>query len=74
MEEDIGTVVRGAESTGGKTGITLDELVTKFEQIHQGKSGVREKVVEVAQRRCETVDNVGGDFVWLKWNRMRVRP
>lgn len=74
MEEDIGVVVRGAQSTGGTTGITLDELVARFEQVHQGKLGVREKVVEVAQRRCDTVKNAGSGLVWLKWNRLRARP
>ena len=73
-EEDIGVVVRGAQSTGSTTGITLDELVSKFEQLHQGKLGVREKVVEVAQRRCDTVTNASSGLAWLKWNRLRVRP
>ena len=74
MEEDIGVVVRGAQSAGGTTGITLDELVARFEKLHQGKLGVREKVVEVAQRRCDTVNNAGSGVVWLKWNRLRARP
>jgi len=73
-EEEIGALVRGAHSTGGTTGVSLDELVAKFDQLRQGKLGVREKVMEVAQRRCQTVDNADGNFVWLKWNQLRVRP
>jgi 3-hydroxyisobutyryl-CoA hydrolase len=73
MEEEIGAVVRGAHTTGGATGVSLDELVARFDRLRQEKLGVREKVMEVAQRRCQTVDNADGNFVWLKWNHHRVR-
>ncbi|KAM6500435.1 3-hydroxyisobutyryl-CoA hydrolase [Amanita muscaria] len=73
-EEEIGAVVRGAHSSGGTTGITLDELVSRFEELRYGKMGVREKVLEVAQRRCQTVDNADGNFIWLKWDHSRPRP
>jgi len=73
-DEEIGAVVRGTHSSGGTTGITLDELLSRFEQLRQGKMGVREKVLEVAQRRCQTVDNADGNYVWLKWNHGRPRP
>ncbi|KAK2466833.1 hypothetical protein APHAL10511_001091 [Amanita phalloides] len=73
-EEEIRAVVRGAHSSGGTTGITVDELVSRFEQLRNGKMGVGEKVLEVAQRRCQTVDNADGNFVWLKWDNVRARP
>ncbi|KAF8623491.1 hypothetical protein AX15_006274 [Amanita polypyramis BW_CC] len=73
-EEEIGAVVRGAHSSGGTTGIKLDELLSRFGELRQGKMGVREKVLEVVQRKCQTVDNADGNFVWLKWDHSRVRP
>ncbi|TFK76353.1 3-hydroxyisobutyryl-CoA hydrolase [Pluteus cervinus] len=66
-EEEIGTVVRGEHKTGGTMGMTLDELVGKFGNLRPGKLGVKEKILEVASRRCEIVDNADGNFVWLKW-------
>ena len=73
-EEEIGAVIRGAHPSGGATGMKLDELLSRFEEFRQGKMGVREKVLEVAKRRCQTVDNADVNFVWLKWNQLRVRP
>ncbi|KAG6917931.1 hypothetical protein DXG01_000368 [Tephrocybe rancida] len=67
-EDEIGAMVRGSHSAGGATGISVDELVSAFNNIRNGKIGVREKVLEVAQRKCEVKDNGGdGNFVWLKW-------
>ncbi|KAF8636640.1 hypothetical protein AX17_003448 [Amanita inopinata Kibby_2008] len=73
-EDEIGSVVRGTHSSGGTTGMRLDELLSRFEDLRQGKMGVREKILEVAQRRCQTVDNADGNYVWLKWNHLPVQP
>lgn len=72
-EEEIGALVRGSHSSGGTTGIRLDELIAKFNDMRQGKMGVKEKVVEVAHRKCEIVDNADGNFVWLKWKHAPTR-
>ncbi|KAF8651425.1 hypothetical protein AX16_004727 [Volvariella volvacea WC 439] len=72
-EEEIGQVVRGSHSSGGSMGLQLDELVGKFADLRPGKLGVREKVLEVAKRRCEIVDNADGNFVWLKWKHVSTR-
>ncbi|KAG5731821.1 hypothetical protein E4T56_gene3 [Termitomyces sp. T112] len=67
-EDEIGAMVRGSHRAGTNTGITLDELVSSFENIQHHKMGVQEKVLEVARRKCEIQDNGGdGNFVWLKW-------
>lgn len=66
-ESDIGSVVRGSHTAGGGTGITFEELLAKFDDYQGGKLGVREKIAEVAGRRCEVVDNKDGNFVWLRW-------
>ncbi|KAJ8700053.1 3-hydroxyisobutyryl-CoA hydrolase [Pleurotus ostreatus] len=66
-EEEIGSVVRGSHKSGGSKGLRLDELIARFEDLRGGKMGVKEKVTEVASRKCEVVDNADGNFVWLKW-------
>ena len=73
-EDEIGSVVRGSHSSGGGTGIRLDELVSRFHDLRQGKMGVKGKVLEVAKRKCEIVDNEDGNFVWLKWKHSPTRP
>ncbi|KAG5645083.1 hypothetical protein DXG03_007174 [Asterophora parasitica] len=72
-EDEIGTMVRGSHSAGGGTGVSLDELVSSFEGIRNGKVGVKEKVLEVARRKCEVKDNGGdGNFIW--WKHQLNRP
>lgn len=66
-EDEIGAMVRGSHSAGGSRGIRLDELISRFVDLREGKMGVKEKVLEVAHRKCEVVDNVDGNRVWLKW-------
>jgi len=66
-EKEISNMVRGSHVSSGKAGIKMEELVSKFEDLRHGKHGVKEKVIEVAQRKCEIVDNADGNFQWLKW-------
>jgi len=73
-EDEIGSAVRGSHTSGGGTGLRLDELISKFKDLRQGKMGVKEKVLEVANRKCEVVDNRDGNFVWLKWKHLPARP
>lgn len=73
-EEEIGKVVRGSHSSGGTTGIRLDELVTRFRDLRPGKMGVKQKVLEVARRRCGVEDNADGNAVWLKWKHEPTPP
>lgn len=73
-EAEIGSLVRGSHTSGGSTGLRLDELISRFSNLRQGKLGVKEKIIEVASRRCEVVDNGDGNFVWLKWKHIPTRP
>ncbi|EAU88738.2 3-hydroxyisobutyryl-Coenzyme A hydrolase isoform 1 [Coprinopsis cinerea okayama7 len=67
-EAEIGAVVKGSHPGAGDMGWTAEEVQTFFSKQYPGKHGVREKVEEVLQRRCTIIDNVDGNFVWLKWN------
>ena len=73
-EDEIGSLVRGSHTSGGGTGLRLDELLSKFNDLRQGKLGVKEKILEVVSRKCDVVDNGDGNFVWLKWKHMPTRP
>jgi len=66
-EEEIGSVVMGSHATGGGLGVRIDELLARFAELRPGKMGVKEKVIEVVQRKCEVTDNRDGNRVWLKW-------
>ena len=66
-EEEIGTVVIGTHASGGRVGIRFEELLERFAKLRPGKLGVKEKILEVVQRRCEVTDNADGNRVWLKW-------
>ncbi|KAF8798139.1 3-hydroxyisobutyryl-CoA hydrolase [Phlegmacium glaucopus] len=66
-EEEIGSVVTGSHGSGGGVGIRFDELLKRFAVLRPGKVGVKEKIYEVVQRRCEVTDNADGNWVWLKW-------
>ena len=74
-EEEIGAMVRGSHGAGGTTTVTLDELIAKFVNLRPQKSGVKAKVIDVAGRKCDVVDNGGdGNAVWLKWKHSVDRP
>ncbi|KAF8911054.1 3-hydroxyisobutyryl-CoA hydrolase [Gymnopilus junonius] len=70
-EEEIGSLVTGSHASGGGLAFTLDELLTRFAEMRPGKMGVKEKVLEVVQRKCELTDNNDGNRVWLKWKHQR---
>jgi 3-hydroxyisobutyryl-CoA hydrolase len=36
--------------------------------------GVKEKVLEVAKRRCGVEDNADGNAIWLKWKHEPALP
>ncbi|KAK7467509.1 3-hydroxyisobutyryl-CoA hydrolase [Stygiomarasmius scandens] len=67
-ELDIKDMVIGEHQASGDTGLTLDELVSNFENLYDHKTGVREKVMDTVARKCQVVDNADGNKVWLKWN------
>ena len=69
-EEEIGSVVIGKHYSGGGLGIQFEELLKRFEERQPGKLGVKEKIYEVVQRRCELTDNADGNRVWLKWKQL----
>ncbi|KAF4614630.1 hypothetical protein D9613_003181 [Agrocybe pediades] len=66
-EEEIGSVVTGSHASGGGLGLRFEELLTRFAELRPGKMGVKEKIIDVVQRRCELTDNADGNRVWLKW-------
>jgi len=73
-EDEIGAMVRGSHSAGGGKVLRLEELLSRFIDLRQGKMGVKEKVLEVARRKCELVDNADGNNVWLKWRHSPRSP
>ncbi|KAI0664689.1 3-hydroxyisobutyryl-coenzyme A hydrolase [Cubamyces menziesii] len=66
-EAEIRSMVDGSHKASGATEITLDELLAKFDSLRKGKSGVREKILEVVQRKCAFEDDRHMDKQWLKW-------
>lgn len=62
-EEEIRSEVIDTRSPSG---IQLEELLKTFARRRPGKMGVKEKIYEVVQRRCQVTDNEDGK-VWLKW-------
>jgi 3-hydroxyisobutyryl-CoA hydrolase len=63
-EEEIGLMVQGRHRSSGGYSLTLDDLNRQFEELTARKNGVKEKIAEVVQRRCQ-VDKDG----ILKWIR-----
>jgi 3-hydroxyisobutyryl-CoA hydrolase len=66
-EKEIGSVVMGQHSSGGEMSLRIDELLGRFGELRPGKIGVKEKIVEVIERRCDLIDNADGNQVWLRW-------
>ncbi|EKM55322.1 uncharacterized protein PHACADRAFT_255858 [Phanerochaete carnosa HHB-10118-sp] len=66
-EQEIHQMVAGSHRSSGSTGLTKEELVQKFVSLRKGKTGVREKVVDVVERKCvEELDKASGKK-YLKW-------
>lgn len=66
-EESIRSVVTGSQAYGRMFGIQIEELLERFNEGRPGKLGMKEKIYEVVQRKCELTDNADGNRVWLKW-------
>ncbi|KZT69806.1 3-hydroxyisobutyryl-CoA hydrolase [Daedalea quercina L-15889] len=66
-EKEIGEMVVGSHKSSGSTVVTLDELIAKFEEKKAGKAGVREKIIEVVQRKCTAEEDAQSGKKWLKW-------
>lgn len=56
-ENLIGKVVRGDTPDSGSFALNKEEVLDWFEREWNGKSGVREKVLEVLQRRTKTMQD-----------------
>jgi len=67
-EEEIGSKVTTAHPSG--KGIQFEELLQKFTEQRPGKLGVKEKIYEVVQRRCELIKDWNGNKIWLKWKEL----
>jgi 3-hydroxyisobutyryl-CoA hydrolase len=63
-EDELQTLVKGSHASSGSGALTLQELITKAEDLRAGKRGVAGKVQEVVSRRC-TVDRDG----YLQWKQ-----
>ncbi|KAG7448221.1 3-hydroxyisobutyryl-coenzyme A hydrolase isoform 1 [Guyanagaster necrorhizus] len=66
-EKEIEDIIRGNDIDSPGTGYTIDEVVEKVFEHHDGKVGIREKVLEIVERKCKIVDNADGNFVWVSW-------
>ncbi|KAK0211170.1 3-hydroxyisobutyryl-CoA hydrolase [Desarmillaria ectypa] len=66
-EKEIEAIIRGNDIDSPGTGYTIDEVVEKVLGHHNGKMGIREKVLEIVERKCKIVDNADGNFVWVSW-------
>lgn len=66
-EMEIGSVVTGQHASGGEMSIRIDELLARFVELRPGKMGVKEKILEVIERKCDLIDNADGNRVWLQW-------
>lgn len=66
-EQEIKNMVNGSHSTSGGSVLTKRELISKFEGLRKNKMGVREKIIDVVQRKC--VEEASKDTVekYLKW-------
>ncbi|TFK94747.1 3-hydroxyisobutyryl-coenzyme A hydrolase [Polyporus arcularius HHB13444] len=66
-EVEIRSMVDGSHRDSGATEITLDELLAKFDRARGRKPGMREKILEVVQRKCVSEQDKHMDKRWLKW-------
>lgn len=66
-EAEIQSMVDGSHRASGATEITLDELLANFQRLRGSKAGMREKILEVVQRKCVPDQDKHMDKQWLKW-------
>lgn len=70
-ENAIAVRFRSKDSPSLSATIALPDLLQHFagvDVLHPGKQGVKEKVLEVVQRRCEFVDKDDGlQNHWVRW-------
>ncbi|TCD68443.1 hypothetical protein EIP91_010729 [Steccherinum ochraceum] len=66
-EAEIRRMVDGSHGQSGATTLTRDELIMKFKELRNGKNGIREKILEVVQRKCVEVGDSGSQQKWLQW-------
>lgn len=52
-EESIMKVVKGEHPSSPDTAITVEELLDRFDELTNNKAGVREKVLEIVNRKCK---------------------
>lgn len=52
-EELIMKVVKGEHPSSPDTAITVEELLDRFDELTNNKAGVREKVLDVVNRKCK---------------------
>jgi len=62
LEDELQALVEGSHASSGSAALTLQELITKVEDLRGEKRGAATKVREVVRRRC-VVDQDG----YLQW-------
>ncbi|GJJ13106.1 hypothetical protein Clacol_007356 [Clathrus columnatus] len=67
FEEEIKLRVTGAHTDSGGMSLDLEELIQQCESSRPGKHGVREKVLEIVQRRCKIVPESSNTQSHLEW-------
>jgi len=65
-ESKIGSEVKAFDDGRG---IQYEKLLQIFTKLQPGKLGVKEKIYEVVQRRCELADGGIGNKIRLKWKQ-----
>nr|VWO94839.1 Mevalonyl-coenzyme A hydratase sidH (EC (Siderophore biosynthesis protein H) [Ganoderma boninense] len=66
-EAEIRSMVDGSHRNSGATTITLDELLAMFDRMRGRKAGVREKILEVVDRKCVQEQDKHMDKKWVQW-------
>ena len=66
-EVEIQSMVDGSHRSSGATTITVDELLAIFDRMRDGKAGMREKILEVVDRKCYLEQDKHMDKKWVQW-------
>lgn len=66
-EEEIEQRVTGSHADSGGVSLNLEELIQQCEMSRPGKHGVREKVLDVVQRRCKDIPATSNTEAHLQW-------